>query len=153
MTKRNPDQQELFHQPVYPVRISGPVIDQARFQSELARALSRAMDQSGFDRFEIAKRMAKALGQDDFSKAMLDAYASESKETHAISLVRFIALIKATEQDWLMDFLAKTIGAIVLVGDEAKLAEQALLDTKIKELQKQRRALKASPVSKRRRAR
>lgn len=153
MSKTNPDQFDFFYEPVYPVRVNEPVIDSERFHSELARALSRAMDACPKDRFEIANDMAKALGQDDFSKAMLDAYASESKDTHNISLVRFIAFIKATGQDWLMDFLAKQVGAICLVGEEPKLAEAARLSAEIKALQKKQRELTASPVRLKRRKR
>lgn len=148
--KRNPDQQDLFALAHYPVRINTPQIDSERFHSELARAVGRAMDRSGLDRFEIANRMAKALGQDDFSKAMLDAYASESKDTHNISLVRLIALIKATEQGWLMDFIANRVGAIALIGDEAKFAERARLEEQKKEITKAMKALGPMPKTSRR---
>lgn len=153
MSAKSSTQFDLFDQAIYPVRHNPPTIDGEQFHSELARAVGRALDKSGADRFEIANRMAKALGQDEFSKAMLDAYASESKDTHNISLVRLIALIKATEQEWLMDFIAKRVGAIALIGDEAKLAEEARLAHQIKALQKQKRELGTPSPAKRRRTR
>lgn len=151
--KQNPNQFDLFYEPTYPVRAEEPTIDAEQFQRDVARAIGRAMDASSDDRFEIAKRMAKALGQDDFSKAMLDAYASESKDTHTISLVRLIALIKATDQLWLMDFVASRVGGTVLFGEEPMLAEAARLDQEIKSLQSKKKKLTEKPIQMKRRQR
>ena len=151
--KQSPNQFDLFYEAVYPIRTDEPTIDAERFSRDLARALGRAMDVCKYDRFEIAKRMAKALGQDDFSKATLDAYASESKDTHTISIVRLIALIKATDQLWLMDFIAEKVGGTTLFGEEPMLAEQARLDQEIKTLQKQKKSLSSKPVKIKRRTR
>lgn len=151
--KTNPNQFDMFYQPVYPTRTSELKVDQSRFHSEMARAIGRALDACKFDRHEISTRMAKALGQDDFSKAMLDAYASESKDTHNISLVRFVALIMATEQVWLMDFIAKKVGGLVLVGEEPMLAEKAHIDQKIAKLTAEKKALTTKSIEIKRRER
>lgn len=151
--KQSPNQFDLFYEAVYPVRVDEPTIDPERFSRDLARAIGRAMDVCKYDRFEIAKRMAKALGQDDFSKATLDAYSSESKETHTISIVRLIALIKATDQLWLMDFIAEKVGGTTLFGEEPMLAEQALIDQEIKALQQKKKKITASPIQIKRRSR
>lgn len=155
MPKRKPNssQFDLFYEAVYPVRIEEPCIDTDKFSRDIARAVGRAMDVCPYDRFEIAKRMAKALGQDDFSKATLDAYASESKDTHTISIVRLIALIKATEQLWLMDFIAEKVGGTALFGEEPMLAEQARLDQEIRTLQSKKKKLTAKPIEIKRRNR
>lgn len=151
--KTSPNQYDFFYEPVYPVRIDEPQIDAERFSRDIARAIGRAMDACKYDRYEIAKRMAKALGQDDFSKSTLDAYASESKDTHTISIVRLIALIKATDQYWLMDFIAEKVGGTTLFGEEPMLAEAALIEQEIKELQARKKQLNAKPVSLKRRKR
>lgn len=144
--KINPDQIDMFYKPVYPTRDAELQIDQDRFHSEVSRAVGRALDACKFDRHEISTRMAKALKQDDFSKSMLDAYASESKDTHNISIVRFIALILATDQVWLMDFLANKVGGLVLVGDEPMLAEKAHIDQQMANLAAKKKALTAKPI-------
>lgn len=154
MAKRSdPSQYDLFFEPVYPLRQPEPRVDAERLNSELARALKRAVDASGRSRFEVAQRMAEALGQDDFSKAMIDAYTSESKGTHTITIARFIAFILATEQVWLMDFLAKKVGGLCLFGEEPHLAEQARLDQEVKALQAKKKQLMARPVKIERRVR
>ncbi|MEM1370604.1 MAG: hypothetical protein AAGG72_00090 [Pseudomonadota bacterium] len=114
-------------QAVFPVRIAPKAVEPEQFAYELSHAMKRACTQSGLDRHEIAARMAKALNQPNFSKGTLDAYISTAKDTHAISLVRFIAFVNATEQRWLMDFICARTGCTALIGAEAHLAEQAWL--------------------------
>lgn len=148
MAKRstNPDQGDLFHEPVYPSRVPADDMDMSGFRSKLKRAMSRALKECPYDRHEVAMRMAQALGQDSFSKGMLDAYTAESKESHDISLVRFRAFVRATGQVWLWDFVVKDDGLIMLVGDEARLAEAALLRQQAKELNERLKKLEARPV-------
>lgn len=69
----------------------------------------------------VAARMTALLGE-DVSKAMLDQYAAPSSEAHNISAARFFALVLATDRHDLLAGLAKTIGASVLVGEEAHAA-------------------------------
>ena len=143
---RDPSQGDLFHQPVYPSRSASAEIDVSDFRSRLKRAMSRALKECPYDRHEVAMRMALALGQDHFSKATLDAYTAESKETHDISLYRFKAFVRATGQVWLWDFIVADDGLSMLVGDEARLAEAALLRQQRKELDERLKALEARPV-------
>ncbi len=139
-------QGDLFHQPVYPSRVAAADVDMAGFRSKLKRAMSRALKECPHDRHEVAKRMAVALGQDSFSKAMLDQYTAESNESHDISLYRFKAFVRATSAVWLWDLVVSDDGLTMLVGDEARLAEAALIRQQKKELEERLRQLEARPV-------
>ncbi|MCB8835726.1 hypothetical protein LJD42_29715, partial [Escherichia coli] len=65
--------------------------------------------------------MAQYLGLPNLSKATLDAYTAESKDTHDISLVRFKAFVRATDANWLWDTIVSEDGLTMLEGDEARL--------------------------------
>ena len=155
MPRKRPDptQGDLFYEPVYPSRTAADALAMSGFRSRLKRAMSRALKECPYDRFEVATRMAQALEQDSFSKAMLDAYTAESKEGHDISLHRFKAFVRATEQTWLWDFVVADDGLTILVGDEARLAEAALMRQRMKELQDQLKKLESQPVVLSRRSR
>ncbi len=142
----DPTQGDLFHEPVYPSRVATTDIDVTGFRSKLKRAMSRALQDCPFDRHEVATRMARALGQDTFSKATLDAYTAESKETHDISLYRFKAFVRATGANWLWDLVVSDDGLTMLVGDEARLAEIARMEQERADLDQRLRSLKATPV-------
>ena len=139
----SPDQTEFPIRAVFPARIAPNAVDPAKFAYDLSLAMKRACEQSGLDRHEIALRMAKALNQPSFSKGTLDAYISTAKDTHNISLVRFIAFVNATEQRWLMDFICARTGCTALIGAEAHLAEQAWLQRRGNFIRRQVNALKA----------
>jgi hypothetical protein len=153
--KHKPDatQTDLFHTPVYPSRMPTDTIECTGFSNRLARAMKRAADICPYDRHEIAFRMAQALEQDDFSKATLDAYISEAKTDHNISVKRYKAFVRATEQIWLWDFLVADEGCTVLVGDEVRLAEIQRLQQQRDVLDADLRRLKATPVNVTRRVR
>jgi hypothetical protein len=69
----------------------------------------------------VAARMTALLGE-NVSKAMIDQYAAPSSDAHNISAHRFFAFVLATNRHDLLGALAKTIGASVLVGEEAHAA-------------------------------
>ncbi len=142
----SPDQGDLFHAPVYPSRIASQDIDLTGFRSKLKRAMSRALKECPYERAEVAMRMAVALGQDSFSLSTLNAYTAESNETHDISLVRFKAFVRATGATWLWDLIVSDDGLTMLVGDEARLAEIALVQQEKAALEERLRDLKATPV-------
>lgn len=145
-SRHDSDQGDLFHAPVYPSRIASTDLNVTGFRSQLKRAMSRALKDCPYSRHEVAMRMAEALGQDGFSKATLDAYTAESKETHDISLYRFKAFVRATGAVWLWDLVVADDGLTMLVGDEARLAEIALKEQQLAELSSEIRSLKAKPV-------
>jgi len=61
----------------------------------IAKAVSQTLADDGRSREDIAAAMSDYLSE-QVSKAMLDAYASPARETHAISLERAIALMAVT---------------------------------------------------------
>lgn len=142
----SPDQINFMPAAVFPARIAPNTVEPERFAYELSHAMKRACEQSGLDRHEIAKRMAIALDQPTFSKGTLDAYISTAKDTHAISLVRFIAFVNATEQRWLMDFICARTGCTALIGAEAHLAEQAWLQRRANIFRRKIAALRAIKI-------
>lgn len=89
MTKQPPYQFDLFREPLFPVRVIASQIDIARFRIKLKRAMAQAIRECQFDRPTIAVRMSHYLGVPNITKATLDAYTAESKDTHDISLARF----------------------------------------------------------------
>lgn len=149
--KPHPDQRDLFHEPVFPAREPSASVDIGRFRSKLKRAMAKAIRECPHDRHVVALRMAQELGLDSVSKATLDAYTAESKDTHDISLVRFAAFVRATGANWLWDEIIASEGLTVLQGDEAHLAEIGRLQQEQAEIAKQLRALKARHIPIRRR--
>lgn len=141
----HPNQGDLFAHDVFPVRAPSK-IELGRFRAKLKRAMSEAIRRSGKDRHAIALAMARELGIDGMSKAMLDSYTSEAKETHDISLVRFSAFVRAVDAPWLWDAILATDGFTVLEGEEARLAEIGRLEHERKRLQDELRKLRAVPV-------
>lgn len=142
----SPDQLQLFDGPTYETRAGAGSVDLDRFRSEIKRAMSKAIRESGLDRPTIANRMAHYLGLDRLSKTTLDAYTAESKGTHDISLLRFAAFVHATNAPWLYDIIASKAGLTVLEGSEARLAEIALLDQERRQINDKLRRLRAVPV-------
>lgn len=144
------DQPDLFYQPVYPTRPRAERVELTGFRSKLKRGMSRALKECPFDRAEVAKRMAIALDRPSFSQAMLNNYTAESNDTHDISLIAFKAFVRATSQFWLVDEAFEDDGLTMLIGDEARLAEAALLRQKKREIDEQLKKLEARPVHVRR---
>lgn len=140
--KPDPAQFDFFEERVFPNRIRVDAIDVTKFRSKLKRAMAQAIRECQYDRPTIAARMAQYLGQASVSKAMLDAYTAESKESHDISITRFKAFVHATGAVWLWDTIVSEDGLLLLEGNEAQLAEigriqqeQRLLAAKLKTLQ------------------
>jgi hypothetical protein len=144
---RDPDQFDFFAAPVFPVRIPVERLDVERYRSKIKRAMSKAIRESGLDRGSIAARMAQYLGLEAVSRASLDAYTSESKATHDVSLLRFAAFVHATRALWLWDEVASVQGVTVLIGEEAKLAELARLQQERRSIEASIRALRRYPVT------
>lgn len=148
--KPDPSQLDFFKKPVFPVRTPVARIDIDRYRAKMKRAMARAIRECPLDRPTIAARMAQYLGLPSISKAMLDAYTAESKEGHDITLPRFAAFVHATGAMWLWDEAVSDQGAILLVGDEARLAEIARLQQEQETIKAELRALRSTPVNLRR---
>ncbi len=153
MSAQNPNQLDLFREPVFPVRQPASHIDLARFRSKLKRAMAEAIRRCPYDRPVIAARMAQYLGLPSISKATLDAYTAESKEGHDITVPRFKAFVRATEATWLWDLIVSEDGLTLLEGDEARLAEIARLQQEQRKIAAELKNLRSIPVDIRQRVR
>lgn len=143
---RDPAQLDFFQRPLFPTRTASNRLDLDRYRSKMKRAMARAIRECPFDRPTIAARMASYLGLPKISKAMIDAYTAESRDSHDITLVRFAAFVHATDAVWLWDEAMSDQGVTLLIGDEARLAEIARLQQEQDRIKAEIRTLKASPV-------
>ncbi|QIB34783.1 DNA transposition protein [Ancylobacter pratisalsi] len=103
---RHPDQFDLLGwEPSQPVVAFDPRTVRA---ASLAASISKAVSQSlkGRQREQIAERMSAYLDE-QVSEHMLNAYASEARGEHIINVVRFIALVEATGDRRLLEFIAE----------------------------------------------
>jgi hypothetical protein len=109
----------------------------------LAAGVGRALKEDTRSRAEIALAMSELL-DDEVSKFMLDAYASEARENHNISADRFLALIAVTNRFDILDATVRRIGAALLVGDQIKTAEIGNIDRQIAALKQRRKRSRAA---------
>lgn len=139
-----------FAVPPAPARRAGALA----IESQMAHLISQAIRESGKDRTQIAADMSFLLGR-PVTKAALDGFSSESKEDRQISVLRLLALIQVCNAHWVLDELARKIGARVLVGEEILWAAKGAIDSQIEELRARRdelgRLAPAAPAAKRRR--
>lgn len=121
-----------------PVRFDDADVRAATLNGRLARAVSAALQ--GRDRAAIARDMAAFLGV-AISKAMLDAYASEARTDHVISLPRFVALLHATGDRRLLEMLAEPVGMTVIPRRHLAMIELAAVREQEDEIRRKRQAL------------
>lgn len=145
--QRDENTPDLFdHADLFPVETPRDMVSAVDFNATIAAAMARALDEAranGIDRFEVAKRMSLILGV-EVSKHMIDAYTSQARETHTIALVRFKALARATGCLWLWNVALEGEGLTLLQGDEALHAQISLAETRIRALQDEVKAMKAT---------
>jgi len=67
----------------------------ASLRAKIARAVSETLRDCGLDRETVALQMADWLGE-EVTKNMLDAYASEARESHTIPYLRLLAIVHVT---------------------------------------------------------
>ncbi|MEM9734216.1 MAG: hypothetical protein AAF903_12150 [Pseudomonadota bacterium] len=146
-TQFHPDQGNLFDDAVFPSRQASPVLDGDGMANKLARAMSRALRECGKSRGAVALEMGQVLGTDPVPVSTLNSYTSESKADHQISVLRFRAFVRVTGAVWLWDLLVADEGLTVLDGDEARLAEIALHEQQIREIQSHVRKMRRQPVT------
>lgn len=108
---------------------------------QVASAVAYALKDDPRTRDEIAGALSAMVDQ-PVSKFMLDAYASEARDQHAISADRFLALIAVTNRHDLLDALVRQIGAALLVGEEIYTARVGDIEARIAALQDELRAVK-----------
>lgn len=120
-------------------RFDEQTVRAATINGKVALAVSRiladakARENEPLEREDVARRMSEFLGE-EVSKNMLDAYASQSRQDHKISVVRAVALMHATQDFRLLTLLAEEIGLTVIPRKYEGTVREAILAEKIEEL-------------------
>lgn len=154
MGKRRPSidagQLGFTFEPAQPARRAADLAGLAR---RFAASAALALKEDPRSRDEIAGAMS-ALLDEPVSKAMLDAYASEAREQHAIPAHRFFALIAVTDRPDLLDQRTREIGAAVLVGEELLVARLGNLEARRRQLDAEIKQLRgrAQPIDREKRS-
>lgn len=112
----------------------------ATLSARFSRAIAVALRDCGRPRTEVARAMSDFLGE-RVSPAMIDAYASVSRDLHRISLPRFAALVHATRDRRLVQMLADAMGWAVVEKRHLPLIAAAALREREDELRREREAL------------
>lgn len=118
--------------------------DQVRAQSiadRLCRGIALALKEAPHPREEIAQRMSEFLGT-RVSLNMLNGYASQAREDHVISMVRFVALLHATQDRRLLELVAEMFGWTVIEKRYLQLIELAAIQEKEDALRRKRELLR-----------
>lgn len=139
--RRDPNTPDMFtdwQPPQIAAQLPPEVVCGGTLPGQIARAVSRAMKNCSMSRDEIAEQMSAYLGT-DVSVNMLCAYASEARESHAISFERLIALIHVTGELGLLGFAAEQFGMIVVPEKFSSLIELHFIEEQEERL-KQRKA-------------
>ncbi len=131
-------------QPV--VRFPEEQVRAATFVARLSRAVSVALGECGLPRKEVATRMSAYLGE-TVSPTMLDAYASQARADHKISVPRFLALLHATRDRRLMELLAEPLGWAVIDRKHLPMIELAAVQEQRDELARRADALRRAARS------
>jgi hypothetical protein len=85
----------------------------ANLRQKIAMGVAETLKGAEIDRDAIAEAMGAWLGE-EVSKNLLDAYASQAREDHVISLLRLIALIHATGDLRILQMIAEIFGHSVV---------------------------------------
>jgi hypothetical protein len=119
------------------------VVRASTIGGRMCRAMAVALKdaaEKGKSREMIAKAMGDYLGE-PMSKNMLDAYVSEARVDHVISVTRFFALLHATQDRRLLEVLAEAFGWAVIERRHLPLIQVAALRDKQDELRRESDAL------------
>lgn len=107
----------------------------ARISKAVSLTLSEAKREAGDDleRADVARRMSEFLG-DKVSENMLNAYASESRDAHNISVVRALAMMHATGDYRLFKLIAEQLGFTIIDKKYESAVREAMIAEKLEEL-------------------
>lgn len=116
----------------------------------IASGIARMLNDDARSREAIAEAVSLLLGE-RVSRQMLDAYASEQRESHRAPAYRFLALTAVTGRYDILDATLFGIGARALTGAEMVTAElghlhaqRAEIDDKIRSLRSAARPFRRS---------
>lgn len=131
----------LEWEPPQPVaRFPEGLVRAATLAGRVSRAVAAALTDAEECRETIAARMSAFLGE-RVSPAMLDAYASQARDDHRISVPRFVALLHATRDRRLLELLAEPMGWAVIERRHLPLIEVAAIREHEDELRRRREHL------------
>lgn len=119
--------------PAATVRFEPEQVRAGTVAHQICRAVSAALRDAAKSRNEIAKAMSDFLGE-NVTVNMLNAYASQARENHPISMARFIALLHATADRRLLELLAEPMGWTVIPQKYLPLIELAAVRERQTEL-------------------
>lgn len=85
----------------------------ANLREKIAMGVAETLKGAEADRETISEAMGAWLGE-EVSKNVLDAYASQAREEHVISLPRLLALIHATGDLRILQMIAELFGHSVV---------------------------------------
>lgn len=105
--------------------------------AKVSRAVAEALRETNLTRDEIAERMSAYL-EEQVTKAMLDAYASQARGDHNISFHRLIALAHTLERPQLLEIGASAVDCVVVDQRWVPAIEEAMLADEIEELNRRR---------------
>ena len=111
------------------------------FRAQVSALVGQVLREADGDRHEIAARMSRLTGL-DVSKYMLDAYASEGRETFNLPAYLIPALETACTTHVLSTWLAGVRGGRLLIGRETLNAELGKLESQREQLARMIRELK-----------
>lgn len=113
------------------------------FEHRLSRAVAVSLDQCPLSRSEVAEHMGDIMGI-RISENILNAYASPARERHQISVPRFDALVSATGDRRLLEFLCEPRGLAVIEQRFLPVVELAHLDAHQHDIARRKRTLRRS---------
>jgi len=122
-----------WEKPEAAVRYEDTEVRGANIVARCCRAMSLALKECDRSREEIAAEMSEYLGE-TVTKAMLDAYVSEARDTHNINIYRFAALVHATRDFRLLSLLPSMFGFAVIDERYLPLIDVVLLEDKKEQL-------------------
>jgi len=111
--------------PQVAVRFDEAQVRAAGAAQRIARSVSVTLNESEKDREAIAEEMKEYSGK-DISKNMLDAYASQAREDHNISLLNAFALLHATGDARIFGTELKRFGLAIIPERFLHAAEEAM---------------------------
>ncbi|MFT9091546.1 MAG: hypothetical protein ABF479_11180 [Gluconacetobacter sp.] len=115
------------------------------FSGRLSRAISISLQECGQSREDVAARMSAILER-PVSLPMLNAYSSAMREGHQISVPRFDALVHATADRRLLEFMAEPHGWAVIERRYLPMIELAAVSEQKKDLAQRERMLRRQAV-------
>lgn len=151
--RRKPDltQGDLFAanaDALFPVRARATRMRSPDLSLRIKTAMGQALKDCPEPATVVAARMSDLLGREITADALY-TYTAPSKADHEISLIRFVAFVRAVEAPWLWDVLVEDEGLVVIAGEDANFAQlgalrqrRTQLDDMIRSLE---RDLKARP--------